>query len=153
MLLLRSFCLEMPFSLYPPTYSLEAFLVFPVKCPWKLIFPIPLCYVLLQLPLQQTSLLFLPLIGKASSHWFASLPFLFHKLKDDWKQEAICFLVWDILDIFHTWNNKSDEWVFSLLLLEVTLKTTFSGHNPDVCSPYRRYLLSTGCSFISQALS
>lgn len=28
------------------------------------------------------------------------------------KQEAICFLFWDILDIFHMWNNKNAEWVF-----------------------------------------
>lgn len=27
------FCWEIPFSLYPPTYSLNAFLVFPIKYP------------------------------------------------------------------------------------------------------------------------
>lgn len=101
--------------------TVNAFLVFPIKYPWKLTSLVHLYRVTFADPLA-ANFISVPPTHWQSSFWqvyFFTFPLHFTILK--MKQEAICFLVWDILGFFHMWNNKNTDWgFFSLMLLEET---------------------------------
>lgn len=132
--------------------TVNAFLVFPIKYPWKLTPLVDLYCVTF------TDTLAANFTSVTPTHWqssfwqvyFFTFPLHFTILK--MKQEAICFLVWDILDFFHMWNNKNIDWgFFSLMLLEETWRHCVQ--TASICSPYRRCLLWTECSFVSLGLT
>lgn len=120
------------------SHILDAFLVFPVTCPWNFSCSPVSCTLVATIAADMfcssyslAKLLPIDLLLYLSSS--------FHNTKDDFKQEPICSFVWKILDIFHTWNNRdmseifpwcSWKWCWSQYSLSTT--QIFAAHVEDV---------------------
>lgn len=100
----------------------------------------------------QTSLLFLLLTGKASSHRFSSLPFPFiSQFQRKMKHKPICFLVWDIFGILHMWNGKNIDWGFFPYASGRDFERLWADHKH--LQPIQKMFTVNRISFISLDLS